>query len=269
MESGYWKLSFRLNRRLRPLALATALASSCFLAPAEDMPQRPPVRWTATTQTGLADCFQLTLGGMFGRGPAWQSRFESGLSNLWSPGDSLYLYGAESLDLDATRSDWQSGVGYRRPVLNRSRYSLTSSFGFQHWEFANVLRGTRDWLTYENLTWRSRHRPFALTVTADSWSLLRSPLPRGTLLHTQVWMEHPFWSRDTAQIAVRHGPAHTYSWGFYGTQGHRVVRYQTALSLAVGATRLEFGFRQQLGLQPRIPDNRFWHFLVSRSFTLK
>ena len=251
------------------MGLIVAMAWSCSHVRADDMRQSQPVRWTTVLQTGLADRFQLTLGGLFGNGPAWQSRFESGLSNLWTPGDSLFLYGAESFDLDAKRSDWQAGFGYRRPVLNRPRHSLTASLGFQHWEFANVLSGTRDWLAHENLTWRSRHRPFALNVTADSWTLLHSSLPRGSLIHTQVWMEHSLWSKDTTQILFRHGPAHTYSWGFYGTQGHRIVRYQTAISLAVGATRFEVGLRQQLGLQPRIPDNQFWHFLVSRSITLK
>lgn len=234
-----------------------------------EAPSRMKLVWTAAAQTGLTERFQLALGGLFGGGPAWQSRLETAASNVWREGDALYLYGAESMDLGSRRSDWQAGAGYRQPLLKRRRHELSASFGLQHWKFANVLRGANDWLLHENLTLRSRLRLFALTLTSDSLSLLASPLPEGTLLHTQVWMEHPVWSRDTLQLVMRHGPAHTYSWGFYGANGHRVARYQSAVVLAAAGTRFEFGYRQQIGLQPRIPDNRLWHFMVSRSIKLR
>lgn len=234
-----------------------------------EQPPQPRLVWTSAVQTGLTERFQLALGGLFGGGPAWQSRLDAAASNVWREGDALYLYGAESMDLDSLRSDWQAGAGYRRPLMKRSRHEISASAGLQHWKFANVFRGANDWLSHENLTLRSRLRPFALTVTSDSLSLLASPLPTGTLLHTQVWMEHPVWSRDAVQALVRHGPAHTYSWGFYGAHGHRVVRYQSAVVLAAAGAKFEFGYRQQIGLQPRVPDNRLWHFTVSRNIKLR
>lgn len=232
-------------------------------------PPPPRLVWTAAVQTGLTERFQLALGGLFGGGPAWQTRLDTAASNVWREGDALYLYGAESMDLDSRRSDWQAGAGYRRPLLKRSRHEISASIGLQHWKFANVFKGANDWLSHGNLTLRSHLRPFALTLTSDSLSLLASPLPTGTLVHTQVWMEHAVWSRDAVQVLVRHGPAHTYSWGFYGACGHRVARYQSAVVLAAHGARLEFGYRQQIGLQPRIPHNRLWHFMVSRGIRLR
>lgn len=238
---------------------------SCLSAETRLPERNAAPRWGVVVQSGLADQFQLTLGGVFGRGPAWQSRIEVGAEGLGRNAGQAYFYGAESLDLRGKRSDRQAGAGYRYPFLKSSRHQLTGTFGFQHWRFANVLGGTRDWLTHENLTWRTALGSTGIVVTGDSWTLLESPLPRGSLLHTQVWFEHTLWSRDSMRLVFRHGPAHTYSWGFYGTRGHRVARYQTLLALTIGATRIEGGYRQQFGLQPIIPDNRYWQFQISRT----
>ena len=234
--------------------------------PTQGAPPKPPARWTTTLVTGLADTFQLTLGGAFGNGPAWQSRIESGLTNAWSQGDSVYVCLSESLGLDPRRSDWQANVEYRRPVWEQGRQQLAALFGFQHWKFANVKTGTNDWLTHEALIYRAAlPRRLGVIATSDSWTLLKSPLPKGSLLHTQVWVEHVLHKSERVSVTFRHGPAHTYSWEFYGTNGHRVIRYQTLVAITFrGGTRVEGGIRRQLGLQPSIPDNNFWQFSIAK-----
>lgn len=232
---------------------------------ADQSASRLPLRWAATLQTGLADQFQLTLGGLFGVGPAWQSRLEAGASNVWKRGDSLYVFGVESLDLPSARSDWQVGLEYRGALWSAPRQQLTGTAGFQHWKFSNVKTGANDWLIHENLTYRNSTRRVGLLVTTDAWNLLASPLPKGSLLHTQVWLEHSLMKRDNLTVAFRHGPAHTYSWDFYNTHGNRVIRYQTMLAFGLRQTRFEVGWRKQFGLQPRIPDNHFWQFSMTRT----
>ena len=204
---------------------------------------------------------------MFGRGPAWQTRLDSGLGNIWQSGDSIYLYGSESLDSRSHRSEWQAGLEYRRPLWKRKHHLLTGTAGFQHWKFATVKQGANDYLTHENLSFRTASSPVGLAITSDSWSLLKTSIAPGTLLHTQCWLEHPLGRTEKVSFMFRHGPAHTYSWGFYGTNGHRVVRYQTMLAITAKSFRIEAGYRKQYGLQRGIPDNPFWQFSVARSVT--
>jgi len=228
---------------------------------------RPKTRWVTSVQTGFADTFQLTLGGMFGEGPAWQTRVTTGLSNAFTSGDSLFLYGWNTHDVPSHSNDYQAGIGYKLPVWRRGRQQLSLGTGFQHWRFPSVKTGTHDWLIPGNLAYQTRAGKVPLIVTSDSWTLLKSPLPAGSLLHTQAWAQHTLLKHDAVQVHFRHGPAHTYSWNFYGTQGNRVVRYQTMLIIAFKDTTIEGGFRKQWGLQPGIQDNRFWQFAVTRSFT--
>ena len=249
----------RLTRCLLPLAAFPILTS------AADPPARR-VQWVTTLQTGAADTFQLTLGGVFGEGPAWQNRVDSGLSNLFTKSDSLFVYGANSFDAPSRVNNWQAGLGYRRPVWQRGKHEFTFTGGLQHWLFPAVKTGTNDWLTYENLTYRTTAWKFPFFVTNDSWSLLKSPLPLGTLLHTQAWLEHPLFKKESVRISFRHGPAQTYSWGFYGTNGYRVFRYQTMLAISWKSNRVEGGYRKQWGMQPGIPDNPYWQVSVSRTF---
>jgi hypothetical protein len=63
---------------------------------------------------------------------------------------------------------------------------------------------------------------------------------------------------------MRHGPQHTDSWGFWGGNGNRVVRYGGSLIAAWKNTNLEFGCRQQFGLQDGIPYNRYRTFQITR-----
>ncbi|MBL0159630.1 MAG: hypothetical protein IPP47_21375, partial [Bryobacterales bacterium] len=253
------------SRRPQTAALIIPLLLSLCalpLAAQTDGAAKLPVRWATSLQSGLAETFQLTLGGTFGAGPAWQNRVQTGLSNLAVNGDSLFVFGTDTTDLRTAANDWQVGIGYKRPLFTTRRLSLLGGAGFQHWRLPSVKTGANDWLTHESLTLLSRLGSLPITVTSDSWSLLKSPLPTGTVLHTQVWLQHRLLKREAFEISFRHGPAHTYSWGFYGAQGNRVIRYQTMLGLAWKGATLEGGYRQQFGLQPGIPDNSYWQFAV-------
>ncbi|MEJ5367275.1 MAG: hypothetical protein WHT08_03085 [Bryobacteraceae bacterium] len=228
---------------------------------------RPARRWVTTLQTGFADTFQLTLGGVSGDGPAWQNRFTTGVAHLFVAGDLLSVHGWNTTDTPSGANNTIAGLSYRAPVWKRGSQTLALGSGLQYWNFPAVLTGTTDWLIPGNLVYTARAGPLPVTATSDSWTLLASRLPKGSLVHTQGWIDHPLARSDAFFLTFRHGPAHTYSWGFYGTQGHRVVRYQTALVLAWKETQLEAGWRQQWGLQRGIPDNRYWHFSLSRNFS--
>lgn len=228
---------------------------------------RPRTRWVTSVQSGLADTFQLTLGGMFGAGPAWQTKVITGLTNVARAGDTLFLYGWNTNDTPSRVNDYQAGLGYKAPVWRRGAQSLALGTGFQHWRFSTVRTGTHDWLVPGNLVYQARAGKVPVMVTSDSWTLLKSPLPKGSLLHTQAWAEHPLVKRDAVRVVFRHGPAHTYSWNFFGTQGHRVLRYQTMVVISFGDITIDGGWRKQWGRQPGIPDNRYWQFGVTRTFT--
>jgi hypothetical protein len=259
----------RLNRNLLllPLFWLAPWAAAQQVSEHTIASSRPPVRWVTTVQTGFADTFQLTLGGTFGDGPAWQNRVSTGLANLFRPGDLLSVHGWNTTDGPSGDHNTIAGLSYRAPVWRRGAQSLTLGSGLQYWNFPSVLSGTTDWLIPGNLVYSARAWRLPVTVTSDSWSLLASRLKKGSLVHTQAWTEHTLARTDRLRLAFRHGPAHTYSWNFYGTHGHRVIRYQTAVVLAWKDTQLEAGWRKQWGLQSRIPDNAYWHFSVSRSFS--
>jgi len=249
------------------LALVSLIASGQTVTKETVATSRPATRWVTSFQTGFADTFQLTLGGMFGEGPAWQNKVTTGLTNAFRAGDSLFIYGSDTFDSRSHLNDYQAGIGYKLPVWKRGRQFLSLGSGFQHWRFPSVKTGTHDWLIPGNLLYTTRAGKFPIIVTSDSWSLLKSPLPTGHLLHTQVWMQHTLMKHDKVQVQFRHGPAHTYSWNFYGTNGNRVFRYQTMLAIQWKDTTLEGGFRKQAGLQDGIQRNNYWQFSITRSFT--
>jgi hypothetical protein len=215
----------------------------------------------------MADTFQLTLGGMFGEGPAWQSKVTTGVANLWTAGDSLSAYGWNSFDTRSHINSYQYGVGYKRPVWRQGARSLTLGSGFQRWLFPTVKTGAKDLLIPGNLIYTDKVGKVGLLVTSDSWTLVKSTLPTGSLLHTQVWARHTLLKRNGYTVELRHGPAHTYSWNFYGTQGNRVFRYQSMLLVTKGAYTLDGGFRKQAGLQDGIQNNNYWQFSLTRTFT--
>jgi hypothetical protein len=228
---------------------------------------RPKTRWVTSIQSGFADTFQLTLGGMFGEGPAWQTRITTGWTNVARAGDTLFIYGWDTHDTPSHSNDYQAGIGYKSPVWRRGSQSLSLGTGFQHWRFPSVKTGTMDWLVPGNLMYQAKAGTVPLIVTSDSWTLLSSPLPAGTLLHTQAWVEHPLIRHDAMKVVFRHGPAHTYSWNFYGTNGNRVLRYQTMVIISFGFITVDGGWRKQWGQQPGIQKNQYWQFSVTRTFT--
>jgi len=209
----------------------------------------------------------LTLGGTFGEGPAWQTRVTTGISNAWRTGDTLFVYGWNTFDTPTHSNDHQAGIGYKAPVWRRGTQSLALGTGFQHWRFPSVRTGTNDWLIPGNLVYQARAGKVPVMVTSDSWTLLKSPLPKGSLLHTQGWLEHPLMRRDAVKVVFRHGPAHTYSWDFYGTQGNRVIRYQTMAVVSFKDMTIDGGWRKQWGLRPGIKDNGYWQFSFTKTFT--
>jgi hypothetical protein len=143
---------------------------------------------------------------------------------------------------------------------------LEGTLSFERWRLPSVLTGAQDWLAGYATTYSSRPLRIPITVQTNGWTLLHSSLPKGSLVHTQVWAGHSLYKADRLSVTLRHGPQYTYSWNFYGTNGNRVVRYAGALVFAHRKTVLELGYRQQYGLQRRIPNNRYWSALISRSF---
>lgn len=244
-----------------PLLMAKAPSSTAARAAA---PQ--PRRWTVTLQTGVAETFQLTLGGVFGEGPAWQNRVTLGTGNLFLTGNSLAVSGWDTHDMSSGHDDWTGSVSYKVRAYRHGNHSLHLGGGLERWKFPSVLTGASDWIAAYNAAYATRlgTAPFQLQSTV--YNTLSSTLKEGTLIHSQAWFEHPVFNREPMKLVFRHGPQHTYSWNFYGTNGHRILRYAGALQLTAKQTQLEAGVRPQYGLQRRIPDNRFWYVMLSRTF---
>jgi hypothetical protein len=252
MNSNRWLLAVMLL----PLIQATVSA------------QNEPRMWTTTVQTGMTDTFQLFNGGTFGNGPNWQNRVTTGIGNLVAKGDALSVYGWDTLDVRTNRYNWQAGLGYKRPVWKRGGRTITLGSGVQRWLFPSVKCGTNDWLIPGNLAYQDAFsKRTTLLMTSDSLTLLKSTLPTGTLLHSQAWLQTKLIKRESVEVTFRHGPAHTYSWNFYGANGNRVFRYQTMLAISHGPYTLEGGYRKQWALQPGIPQNGYWQFTISRTMS--
>lgn len=222
--------------------------------------------WAVTLQTGFADTFQLTLGGVFGAGPAWQSRVTLTRANVLREGDAVSVSGFNTHDTPAHNNDWTAAVSYRIRLISRPGHVLYASGGLERWRFPGVLCGAQDWNLAYNATYATSVKRVPVTVQSSAWTILHSNLPGGSLVHTLAWFDHKLAHNERFKLVLRHGPQHTYSWNFYGTNGHRVVRYASALVYSQGPNSVEFGYRQQYGLQKRIPDNRFWHLMLTRTF---
>lgn len=227
---------------------------------------RPARKWTASVSTGFADTFQLTLGGMFGEGPAWQNKVQVNLNNAFFKGDAVSIYGWNTHDTPSHSNDWDAGIWYRMPLWSKRSQLLQGGASLQKWRFPSVKTGSNDWLVGGNLTYSTKLFGLPVVALSDSRTLLYSPLPQGTLLHSQSYVQHTLHKSDDLQLFLRHGPQHTWSWNFYGTNGNRVVRYGATVVLAWKGTALEAGYRKQFGMQPGIRDNRYWHFMLTRSF---
>jgi predicted secreted protein len=255
-----------LPPRLSALLLASCLCPGQTISSDTAASSRQKPSWSLNLQTGFAETFQLTLGGMFGRGPAWQNRVQINLSNAFRNGDAVSVYGWQTHNTPDHANDWDAGIWYRTPLVRSGVHFLQGGAGIQRWRFPSVKCGAQDWLSAFNLTYQTRVGRLPLTVLSDSRTLHVSPLPKGTLLHSQAYTQHKLYQRDELQLLLRHGPQHTYSWNFYGTNGHRVVRYMAAAVVVWKDTAVEAAYRKQLGLQRGIPGNNFWSVMVSRSF---
>jgi hypothetical protein len=188
------------------------------------------------------------------------------LHNALREGDSVSVFGWNTMDLRTPKRNWMSGLLYRAPVIQSRRHTLLLGGGMERWLLPSVKSGARDWLASGSLSYATAVKNVPIIVTQDSWSLLRSTLPTGTVLFTQIQTQRPLLKREHAQVALRHGVQHTYAWGFYGAQGNRVVRYGASLALTWNKTVFEGGYRQQFGLQDGIRYNRYWTFGVTRKF---
>ncbi len=228
---------------------------------------RPARKWTGSVSSGFADTFQLTLGGMFGEGPAWQNKVQVNLNNAFRAGDAVSVYGWNTHDTPSHSNDWDVGVWYRMPIWSRRGQQLQGGASLQKWRFPSVKTGSNDWLVGGNLTYSAKVFGLPVVAFSDSRTLLYSPLPKGTLLHSQAYAQHSIYKSDTVQLALRHGPQHTWSWNFYGTNGNRVVRYGATAVITWKQTTIEGGYRKQWGMQPGIADNRYWAFMVTQAFS--
>ena len=220
-------------------------------------------QWSASLQSGIAQGMQLSLGGLFNAGPAQQNRLTITKTGTFRSRDSLQFYGWNTTDLRQNETDADIGVRYRVPVRRMVGGTMSAGTGIEYWHFPSVLGGQRDLALDSYMGWSGGER-VPLAFSANGKTLLRSRLPHGTMgifqaQHTQKLAR---WSNNL--LALNHGPIYVYNWDLYGKGGNRVLRYNAALQLSHGSWALEAMLRPQAGLQPRIPDNRFWSFSIIR-----
>jgi len=233
-------------------------------APSGGTEDRAPLNFTVSLTAGLASTFQMPLGGSFGAGPAITDILDASLNNTFRNGDSLSVFGWNSTDLPSSIPDWQGGLSYSTRLLRRGRHSLSLTTGAQRWLLPNVASGAKDWLTTGNLTYGTEVKGVPVFVSENSWSLLKSTLPTGSAVYTQVYTQHRLVKRQNFQLLLRQGPAHSYSWGFYGLDGNCVLHYGGSLVAVWRENTFSFGYRQQFGLQDAVPNAHYWEFSVTR-----
>ena len=222
------------------------------------------VALTISATAGLASTFQMPLGGSFGEGPDFLDTLTASLNNALRSGDNLNLFGWNSTDLPTSTADWMAGITYETRLLRRGRHSLTLTPGVQRWVLPNVASGAKDWLFTGNLTYATSVKNVPIFITENSWSLLKSTLPTGSAIYTQVQTQHRLLRRHGFELSLRQGPGHAYSWGFYGLQGNCAFHYGGSLVAAWKGMTLTGGYRQQLGLQDAVPNGHYWEFSLTR-----
>lgn len=222
-------------------------------------------RWhpSLTLQTGLSSTFQLTLGGAYGLGPAWQNRATLEFDNVVRSGDTAMLTYWTTMDTRSLQRNWLAGVSYRFKGVSRPGHTWSTSVGYQRWMFPSVLCGANDHLLAINSVYRTRVK-LPVSVTVDNWTALRTPLGRGNLTHVQGAVTHTLWKGRGMRLVGKHGPSTTYSWKFYARPGWRVLRYGGGLVLESRNWSLEAMAREQAGIAPRVPDVTYWSVLLSR-----
>lgn len=252
---------------LKQASLVVALCMPVVVAddaPSGGPEDRSPVSFTVSFTAGITSTFQLPLGGSFGAGPDFLDTMTASLNNAFRNGDSLSVYGWNLTDLSSSTPDWQGGLGYSTRLLRHGRQSLALSIGAQRWLLPNVGTGAKDWLAVGELTYRTQLKNVPLFISENSWSLLKSTLPTGSAIYTQVFTEHRLLKRENFQLLLRQGPAHSYSWGFYGLQGNCALHYGGSLVAIWKGSTLSAGYRQQFGLQAAVPNAHYWEFSITR-----
>jgi hypothetical protein len=223
-----------------------------------------PLSFTLGFTAGFTSTFQMPLGGSFGAGPDIMETMSASVNNLARDGDTLSLFGWNSTDLPSKTPDWQGGLSYGTRLLRRGRNSLTINYGVQRWLLPNVATGAKDWLTAGNVTYATRVKKVPVFVTENVWTLVKSTLPTGSAIYTQVYTEHSLMNRPNFHLLLRQGPAHSYSWGFYGLQGNCVFHYGGSLVAVWKGNAFSAGYRQQFGLQDKVPNAHYWDLSVTR-----
>jgi hypothetical protein len=126
-----------------------------------------------------------------------------------------------------------------------------------------VLCGVRDHLIALNGAYRAQWK-LPITVTADHWIILDSPLQKGHLTLVQATVAHKLFEKHGLRLVLRHGPSTSYSYKFWNKPGWRVFRYGGSLAAEAKGFTLEGAVRQQAGIAPPVPDYTYWSVLLSR-----
>ena len=209
---------------------------------------------------------QLSLGALFNEGPAQQNRLTASRPNVLRRGDQISLYGWNTTDLQSAKTDFETGIRYRAPIAKVARGLLVGGGGIEHWNFPSVLGGTKDVALDSYLGWSGGGEKVPITISGNGKTLLRSDLPKGTFACFMAMHTQKLGNVGQTRFAVQHGPAYIYSWGLYGRDGHRVLRYYGTLNVNRGRWAAEVMLRPQFGLQAPIPDNKYWSVALIRRF---
>ncbi|HUD57853.1 MAG TPA: hypothetical protein VMR02_21675 [Terracidiphilus sp.] len=228
---------------------------------------RTPPTWSVNLTSGFTNTFQLILGDPFGPGHDFQDKMTASINNAFLRGDSVSAFGWSTTDLSNMTPNWQAGLLYKLPIVRRKDHTLSLTAGGQRWILPLVGPGTKDWFVTGNLTYGTVVKRIPVFVSEDAYNLVKSNLPTGSALYSQIYTQQPLTKRHGVLLALREGPAYTYSWGLYGASGNRVVRYSGTLVSSWKGTTLETGYRKQFGLQDGIPNNGYWSILFTKQFT--
>jgi hypothetical protein len=175
------------------------------------------------------------------------------------------MYAWNTTDLRNGSTDGDLGVRYRTPVRSIAGGTMIAGTGIEHWRFPSVLGGTNDLVADTYLAWTGGEKA-PVTFSANGKTLVKSDLHRGTFVTLQALYSHRLARWNSTYLSLQHGPAYIYSWNVYARSGHRALRYVASAQLSRGSWSIEAMFRPQAGLQPAIPDNRFWTIGIGRRF---
>ena len=229
-------------------ALSLPIVGHALVTPSSEVESRPAPTWFVNVTGGYANTFQLILGDTFGAGPDFQDKLVAGVNNTFLRGDAVSVFGWSTYDFPSATPNWQAGLLYKLPLLRRKGHTLFLTAGGQRWILPLVGPGTKDWFVTGNLIYGTTVRRIPLFVSEDSYSLVKSNLPTGSALYSQVYTQQSLLSRHGFRLALREGPAYSYSWGLYGCSGNRDLRYGGALVSSWKRTTMEAGYRKQFGL---------------------